>query len=248
MIFYYSTPKYSVALNAKVGSSSMARAIIEQFYPRQDWLIRTAAYPAGKSPETEQWHWMCSGSPTPTNPVVLLVRDPVARFVSACQQINIKPVNIQNAIDSIIDDVQCLRLRPENLSAEQWRTQADYLKRQNARMRQRISAQGKTPPRFDFLRDDVHFLHQHEYAVGPTTCFRFPRDIKDAWEFLEIAAPIPEANKARREKAVLTEEQETAVRLYYSADQQLFDSITEPGYVFTPDTTPTLVLASTADL
>lgn len=248
MIFYYGTPKYAVALNAKVGSSSMARAIIEQFYPRQDWLIRTAAYPEGKSSETEQWHWMCSGSPTPIQPVVLLVRDPVARFVSACQQINIKPVNIQNAIDSIIDDVQCRRVKPENLSDEQWSKQLDYVTRQNTRRGQQMMVQGKNPPRLGFLRDNVHFLHQHLYAVGPTTCFRFPRDIKDAWEFLGIAAPIPEANKARREKAVLTEEQETAVRLYYSADQQLFDSITEPGYVFTPDTTPTLVLATTADL
>ena len=248
MIFYYGTPKYSVALNAKVGSSSMARAIIEQFYPRQDWLIRTAAYPEGKSPETEQWHWMCSGSPTPTKPVVLLVRDPVDRFVSACQQVNIKPSNVQNAIDSIIDDVQCPRVKPENVSDEQWRKRLDYAMRQNTRMGQQMMAQGKKPPRFGFLRDNVHFLHQHEYAVGPTTCFQFPRDMKAVWEFLEITAPIPEANKARREKAVLAEEQETAVRLYYSADQQLFDSITEPGYVFTPDTPATPALATTADL
>jgi hypothetical protein len=248
MIFYYGTPKYSVALNAKVGSSSMARAIIQQFYPRQDWLIRTAAYPEGKSPETELWHWMCSGSPTPTKPVVLLVRDPVDRFVSACQQINIKPGNIQNAIDSIIADVQCLRPKPSNLPAAQWQKQLDYRTRQNTRTANQMIARGKKPPRFGFLRDNVHFLHQHEYAVGPTTCFKFPRDMKAAWEFLEIAAPIPEANKAKRKKAVLTEEQETAVRLYYSADQQLFDNITEPGYVFTPDTTPAPVLATTANL
>ena len=104
-------------------------------------------------------------------------------------------------------------------------------------------AQGKKPPRLGFLRDNVHFFHQHEYAVGPTTCFQFPRDIKAAWAFLEIAAPISEANRARRKKAVLTEEQETAVRLYYSADQQLFDSITEPGYVFIPDVPAAQVLA-----
>jgi hypothetical protein len=144
--------------------------------------------------------------------------------------------------------VQCLRPKPSNLPAAQWQKQLDYRTRQNTRTANQMIARGKKPPRFGFLRDNVHFLHQHEYAVGPTTCFKFPRDMKAAWEFLEIAAPIPEANKAKRKKAVLTEEQETAVRLYYSADQQLFDNITEPGYVFTPDTTPAPVLATTANI
>ena len=247
-MYYFNTPNYSVALNAKVGSSSMARAIIAQFQPRQDWLIRTAAFPPGVTADDRQWHGLVQGSQNPKNPVVLLVRDPVNRFVSACQQINIKPSDIQNAIDSIIDDVPCQRPKPDDMTDEDLQKQLNYALRQNTRRAQQMMAQGKKPPRFGFLRDNVHFLHQHLYAVGPTTCFRFPRDIKAVWEFLEIAAPIPEANKAKRKKAVLTEAQETAVRLYYSADQQLFDSITEPGYVFTPDTPPTPALATTVDL
>lgn len=35
MTHYFDTPSFCVALNAKCGSSSLARAIIRQFQPRQ---------------------------------------------------------------------------------------------------------------------------------------------------------------------------------------------------------------------
>jgi hypothetical protein len=102
MTHYFDTPKFCVALNAKCGSSSLARAIIRQFQPRQEWLIRTAAFPAGKTAADRQWHWMCKGKATPDKPVVLLVRDPVERFASACQQTGQE--DIDAAIDSLVKD------------------------------------------------------------------------------------------------------------------------------------------------
>ena len=239
-MFYYSTPKYSVALNAKVASSSMARAIIRQFQPRQDWLIRTAAFPPGVTAETRQWHWMAKGKRTPDKPVVLLVRDPVDRFITACQQVGIRKRDVGAAIESLVNDTPLVRSKPDDVS------QAEFDERKASRQERRAKRQALREQRIakgksvrpmrrpDHLRDDVHFLHQHKYAVGPTTCFRFPRDIAAAAALIGIDAPMPESNKAKREKPTLTKQQEAAVRAYYAADQALFDAITQPGYVYTP--------------
>lgn len=81
------------------------------------------------------------------------------------------------------------------------------------------------------LRLNVHFAHQHQYIVGATTCFQFPRDVAAAAEFLGISGPMPEANKAKREKPRLSRGQVAAVREYYAADVSLFESITQPATV-----------------
>jgi hypothetical protein len=228
----------------------MARAIIAQFQPQVDRLIRTAEFPPGVTADDRQWHFAARGSHTPSKPVVLLVREPVARFVTACQQVRIHQGDIDAAIASLTNGTKFVRTKPSELTQEQWKAagekRASERLRSAEKRRQRIDSgkPSREPIDTSSLRQNVHFFHQHKYIVGSTTCFRFPRDIAAAAAFIGITAPLPEANKARRKKAVLTEEQETAVRLYYSADQQLFDSITEPGYVFTPDTTP----ATTADL
>lgn len=235
-MFYYSTPNYSVALNAKVASSSMARAIIRQFQPQQDWLIRTAAFPPGVTADDRQWHWMAYGKQTPDKPVVLLVRDPVDRFITACQQVGIRRKDVDSAIASLVNDTPLVRSKPDDVSQQDFDERKARSQERLARRERRI-AQGKpvrSMRRPDHLRDDVHFLHQHQYAVGPTICFRFPRDIAAAAAFIGIEAPMPEANKARREKPTLTKAQEAAVRAYYAADQSLFDAITAPGYVYTP--------------
>lgn len=239
-MFYYSTPNYSVALNAKVASSSMARAIIRQFQPKQDWLIRTAAFPPGVTAADRQWHWMAMGRRTPDKPVVLLVRDPVDRFITACQQVGIRKKDVDSAVASLVNDSPLVRTKPDDVDSESWaKRQARRLaraERQQARRQRRLEHGKPVRPdrRPDRLRDDVHFFHQHKYAVGPTTCFKFPRDIAAAAAFIGIETPMPEANRARREKPTLTKAQEAAVRAYYAADQALFDAITQAGYVYTP--------------
>lgn len=224
---YYCTPNYSVALNAKVGSSSMARAIIRQFNARNDWLIRTAAYPAGKGESTRLWHWMCPGEKAPTKPVLLLVRDPVERFVSAMQQLGLKKRDVAQAIDSLVNDTKIVRVNDKN----------EPVQRDPARMARRAAMRAKRglrPVRPGHLRDDVHFAHQHSYAVGPTKCYRFPDHLAEAAAILGIAGPLPKANEAKREKPTLTAAERASVRAYYAADQALFDAITVPGYVYTP--------------
>ena len=83
---YFITPNYSVAFNAKVASSSLARAIIRDFWPEQESLIQTAAYPAGKGPDNVQVQWLCPREESPSKPVVLIVREPVSRFRAALAQ------------------------------------------------------------------------------------------------------------------------------------------------------------------
>jgi hypothetical protein len=95
-MYYYSTPNYSVALNAKVGSSTMARLIIKQFYPKEHKRISYAKFPNGITENQKQWHWMCPGSQSPDKPIVLLVRNPIDRFLTACQQIGVQQIDIPN--------------------------------------------------------------------------------------------------------------------------------------------------------
>ena len=236
-MFYFDTPNYSVALNAKVASSSMARAIIAQFQPQVDHLIRTAAFPPGVTADDRQWHGAAKGSLTPSKPVVLLVREPVSRFVTACQQVRVHQGDVDAAIASLVNETEFVRTKPSELTQEQWDAVCE--RRIAARQRmgqkrlQRIAAGKPVRELFEksSLRHNVHFFHQHDYIVGATTCFRFPRDIADAAAFIGITTPLPEANKAKRQKPTLTPEQEAAVRDYYAADVALFDSIAAPATV-----------------
>jgi hypothetical protein len=90
---YFITPNYSVAFNAKVASSTLARAIIAAFHPEQETIIQTAAYPEGKGPDTNQVQWLCPKEREPSKPVVLIVREPVARFRTAMAQAGLADVD-----------------------------------------------------------------------------------------------------------------------------------------------------------
>jgi hypothetical protein len=90
---YFVTPNHSVAFNAKAASSTLARAIIAAFHPEQENIIQNAAYPEGKGPDTSQVQWLCPKEKEPTKPVVLIVREPVARFRTAMAQANLTDVD-----------------------------------------------------------------------------------------------------------------------------------------------------------
>lgn len=93
MSMYFKTPNYSVAMNAKVASSTLARAIVRDFHPHEENLVQTAAYPEGKGPDTNLIHWMCPKESEPSQPVVLIVREPVERFRSAMAQTRLTDVD-----------------------------------------------------------------------------------------------------------------------------------------------------------
>jgi hypothetical protein len=101
MLPYFITPNYSVALNPKTASSSIARRIIQVYYPQIENSIITAAYPEGKNPDNLRWHGICPSEKIPSKPVVLLVRNPLDRFLSGVAYLNI---DINNAIDSLVNN------------------------------------------------------------------------------------------------------------------------------------------------
>ena len=239
-MYYYTTPNYSVALNAKVGSSTMARLIIKQFYPKEHQKISYARFPNGITENQKQWHWMCPGSTTPDKPIVLMVRNPVDRFLTACQQINIKPEDIDKAIDSLLNDNAFLRTDSPNGMPLNNLSQLEVIEKRNSKkleIRQNRIDQGlpvRDFKRFGYLRDDVHFLHQHEYIQGETYLFNFPDHLIDCLSFIGINSEPLIANKAKKEKPKLSDNQKLLVESYYSKDIELFNSINQPGQLALP--------------
>lgn len=90
---YYKAGNHAIALNFKVGSSSLARAIIRDFQPRTEALITTphgdgngTAYPEGRNADNTLWQGAVIKVDAMDVAVAhLLVRDPVEKFRSACQ-------------------------------------------------------------------------------------------------------------------------------------------------------------------
>lgn len=101
MLPYFITPTYSVSLNPKTASSSIARRIIQVYYPEIENRIITASYPEGKTPSNLRWHGFCPSEKVPSKPVALLVRNPVDRFLSGVAYLNI---DINNALDSLLNN------------------------------------------------------------------------------------------------------------------------------------------------
>jgi hypothetical protein len=235
-MYYYKTPNYSVALNAKVGSSTMARLIIKQFYPKEHKKIVYARFPNGIDESQKQWHWMCPGSPTPDKPIVLMVRNPVDRFITACQQVAIKFEDIDKAIDSLLNDSAFLRTR-EDIELANQLANINIRNSKKLEIRQKRLDQGlpvRDFKRFGYLRDDVHFLHQHKYIQHETYLFEFPNHIQDCLNFVGISSEPLVANKAKREKPKLSDNQRSLVESYYSKDIELFNSINQPGQLVLP--------------
>ena len=95
----FATPNLRVAgiLDvAKVASSSIARAVIASCYPEIDRQISSDDdYPAGY--HRHNIHWQQLAPKLHANnrePVVMLIRCPIARFVAACHQFNVEPAAI----------------------------------------------------------------------------------------------------------------------------------------------------------
>jgi hypothetical protein len=236
-MYYYNTPNYSVTLNAKVGSSTMARLIIKQFYPKEHQKISYARFPNGITENQKQWHWMCPGSTTPDKPIVLLVRNPLDRFLTACQQINIKSEDIDKVIDSLVDDSAFLRTR-EDIEASNQLANLEKINAKKLETRQNRIDQGlpvRDFKRFGYLRDDVHFFHQHKYIQRETYVFNFPDNLRDCLKFIGINENESlVANKAKRTKPILSEEQKSKIEKYYEKDIILFNSINQPGQLILP--------------
>ena len=88
--------------------------------------------------------------------------------------------------------------------------------------------------RYGFIRDDIHFQHQHRYIQNNTYCFKFPNDFKKGLTFLGIDDKmISHSNKAKRYKIQLSDDELSLVKKYYEIDIKLYESISKPGQLTT---------------
>ena len=243
-MYYYTTPNYNVALNAKVGSSTLARAIIRQYYPKENEKIIHTKTPPNILENDKQWHWLCPGTNNPDKPIVLFVRDPINRFISACQQIRINNNDLDNLINSLINDIHFIREPKIEMLRKDYSEQIqkiDKLNDQRLQQRNNRIANGDSVRarfrRIGFIRDDIHFWHQHEYIKDETYCFKFPEHFNEGLQFIGLdTSSIPRVNVAKKEKLTLSEKQLESVIKYYHKDVKLFNSLKESGQLIYKET------------
>ena len=220
-MYYYTTPEYSVALNAKVGSSSLARAIIRQFYPEQNQRILLTKTPPHILENDQQWHWLCPGTRIPTLPVVLFVRDPIERFISACQQVIVTQQDLDYAINSLLYDTLFIRSNSNF-------TEQDIAQTNNQRLQEYNANNDPNKPPFrrrGYLRDNIHFWFQHSYILSYAHCFKFPEHIQQCLQFLNIDIGFPNVNSAKYPKVTLSDNQLVKIVQYYQKDIELYNLI-----------------------
>lgn len=99
---YLDTPNAALALNFKVGSSSLARATILAHHPKVNKLLTQGMhYPQGISPDNLRWHGRCPKVKPEDRDVVLLpIRDPIEKFCSACAETR------KEDVDALLDELE----------------------------------------------------------------------------------------------------------------------------------------------
>jgi hypothetical protein len=112
---FFVTPKYDVAFVERNGSAALARGIIKTFYPELETKIQNGKYPAGKGPDNTLWQGIISVTSEPIHPVLMVVRNPLDRFVSACVFSKISPDDALTSLES------------GNKTPGTFRKQSDYL-------------------------------------------------------------------------------------------------------------------------
>ena len=94
---YLDTPTAAIALNVNVGSATLSRAVIAAHHTELNNKLSDGTsvhYPAGKNADNTNWQGVCPTVDRSERPVVLLlVRDPVEKFRSACAESQVQDVN-----------------------------------------------------------------------------------------------------------------------------------------------------------
>lgn len=138
---------------------------------------------------------LCNYCTIPFKPIILIVRDPINRFLSAMVHLNL--ANVELCVNSLKNH--------------------EFVEFKKNKKRRLI--------------EDVHFQHQHEKIFGETHLFKFQEHFDDVLHLLEIEETIPHLNKAKKEKPILTKEQEAFLLEYYKEDLKLFESIDKPNKI-----------------
>jgi hypothetical protein len=89
------------AVNFKAATSSFIRAIISAHYPDLEDLIQNkTSYASGRNADNSRWHVLFKYEPMPDGETVLIVRNPVERFRSACAETGKSPEEVLSEIES----------------------------------------------------------------------------------------------------------------------------------------------------
>jgi len=155
---YLNANNVAVILNPKSGSETIARAIIKSFHP----VISEKIYnpkpsgglhlPEGKTLGNTRVQWMC---PTiekeNASSTIMLVRNPVDRFLSACAEYGIEDIN------TVLDTLEA-SFEPEHKAFEK---QSDYLESGSIGLY-------KFPEDLGQLKTDLDFSDDIELVSLPT--------------------------------------------------------------------------------
>lgn len=200
-IFYNANGK-AVAVNYKVATSTLARAIIRDFNLELDSLLTTphgdgtgTAYPEGKDSYTTLLHRYVSKIKNPTE-ALLLVRDPVEKFRSACSMSQIGDGG-RMTVDEMLT----------NLESEGFNEDVHFF------------------PQSRFLTSGVKTLKLYKLTDIDALAI-------EAGLTLPLPTVNKQGTVVEFPKPDLTPEQTARVEAFYSEDIALFDSITEAGQAY----------------
>jgi hypothetical protein len=203
---YFILPTCNIAFNAKVGSSTLAYAIVKHFYPEieakivSDHRAQLSQFSADfiktlpKSFTNHAldslgvWQRICPQTKTPNKIVLLPIRDPVERFRSSITQF---AFDADQALDALENGTEIL-----------W---------------------GETLIR---PSSNIHFNFQNKLIIaGKTKFYMFPKQFNQLANDAGLPLPLPTMNKTEHKKPVLTREQINRINLYYAEDVILYDMV-----------------------
>jgi len=195
---FYITPTHNIAIVSKVGSSSLNSAILTTYYPEKITISVGAPIPhvdmlnRARSPKTHR----------PNLPVLMLVRDPIERFRSACTEVAIVYEQLDPTEAEFVVWVDQMLDKLETVGME---TRKDY-----------------------HFCPQVNWL----YAGSTIKLYSYPADMDAIAAEAGLPVPLPVINSAEdqdRVKPVLTASQIARVEAFYADDIALFSSISEVG-------------------
>lgn len=206
---YFILPSCSIAFNAKVGSSTLACAIVTKFYPEklkkalddyeERWSKFSQSFKDSLPPAFQRmfktdyknsicfWQSVAEMDRKPQGPVLLPVREPIARFSSTVAYLRL---TVENTLKSLENDEETML---DDMMVK--------------------------------LRNNTHFLKQSIYAQEGVKLYKFPDQLQKLCTDAGLDWPIEKINEGKFEKPKLTHDQIERVKNYYKEDFDLYNSL-----------------------
>ena len=206
---YFKLPNCHIAFNAKVGSSSLACAIVKKYYPEklkkalEDYESNWSKYSQNfkdSLPESFQkmfkndkldsisfWQNLCPRTKNPDSKILLAIRDPIIRFASTVAYLEIDPENAMKALEN-----------DENFVIE---TMAVNIRR------------------------NTHFLTQYSLLKENTILYKFPDELERLCKDAELDWPLEKINEGKFKKPNLSENLINRIKNFYYEDVKLYESL-----------------------